>query len=99
MRQIEERGAVLMEKLRTLSVSLRGIVDQIQKGDGTIGKLINDPDLYDHLNETAAKIDAMATSIQQGQGSAGKLIASDDLYQKLDDAVGKADQNIGGGSQ
>jgi len=95
MRQIEERGAALMENLSTLSVSLRGIVDQIQKGDGTIGKLINDPDLYDHLNETAAKIDAMATSIQQGQGSAGKLIASDELYQKVDDAVGKADDVLG----
>ena len=95
MKQMVERGAELMSNLGALSDDLRGIVDQIQKGNGTLGKLMNDPELYDHLNSTASKLDTMASSLQQGQGSVGKLLVSDDLYKKVDDAVGKADDVLG----
>jgi len=95
MKQMVERGAELMQNLGALSDDLRGIVDQVQKGNGTLGKLMNDPSLYNHLNETAGKLETVATSIQQGQGSLGKLVASDALYTKVDSAIGKADDVLG----
>jgi len=87
IKQIVERGADLMQNLGALSDDLRGIVDDVHKGHGTLGKLMNDPALYDHLNSTAEKLDAVATSIQQGQGTMGKLVSSDELYQKTGMAV------------
>jgi len=84
MKQIVERGADLMQNLGALTSDLRGIVDQIQSGNGTLGKLMNDPSLYNHLDATAARLDGIAYSIAQGQGTAGKLIVSDDLYNKAD---------------
>ncbi len=95
MKQMVERGAELMSNLGALSDDLRGIVSQIQKGNGTLGKLMNDPSLYNHLNDTAGKLDAVATSIQQGQGSLGKLVVSDALYTKVDSTIGKADDVLG----
>jgi phospholipid/cholesterol/gamma-HCH transport system substrate-binding protein len=95
MKQMVERGAELMSNLGALSNDLRTIVSQIQKGNGTLGKLMNDPSLYNHLNDTAGKLDAVATSIQQGQGSLGKLVSSDALYAKVDSAIGKADDVLG----
>ncbi len=95
MKQMVERGAELMSNLGALSNDLRAIVSQIQKGNGTLGKLMNDPSLYNHLNDTAGKLDAVATSIQQGQGSLGKLVSSDALYTKVDSAIGKADDVLG----
>jgi phospholipid/cholesterol/gamma-HCH transport system substrate-binding protein len=91
MKQIVERGADLMQNLGALSDDLRGIVDQVQKGNGTLGKLMNDPSLYNHLDATAGKLDAVVTSIQQGQGTVGKLVQSDDLYNKTDSAVAHVD--------
>jgi phospholipid/cholesterol/gamma-HCH transport system substrate-binding protein len=91
MKQIVERGADLMQNLGALSDDLRGIVDQLQKGNGTLGKLMNDPSLYSHLNETAAKLDAMVGSVQQGQGTVGRLVASDDLYNRADSVIGHVD--------
>jgi phospholipid/cholesterol/gamma-HCH transport system substrate-binding protein len=75
--------------------SLGVIVDQIQKGNGTVGKLIYDPGLYNHVDETVAKLDSMVASIQKGQGTVGKLVASDELYNKVDSAVGKVDDVVG----
>jgi len=94
MKQVVQRGAELMENLSTLSEDLRGIVNQVQHGNGTLGKLLNDPALYNHLNDTAARIDSVAANIQEGQGSIGKLVRSDQLYNKVDSAIGHADNVI-----
>jgi len=88
MKQVVQRGAELMENLGALSDDLRGIVAQVQKGNGTLGKLMNDPSLYNHLNDTATRLDRLATNIQQGQGTIGKLASSDELYNKVDATVG-----------
>jgi phospholipid/cholesterol/gamma-HCH transport system substrate-binding protein len=95
MKAIVQRGADVVENLGVLSTQIGNIIDKVNKGQGTIGKVINDSALYDHLNSTAGKLDAMASAIQQGQGSVGKLVASDELYMKVDAAVDKADDVLG----
>jgi phospholipid/cholesterol/gamma-HCH transport system substrate-binding protein len=89
IKQVVERGADVAENLSVLSDQLNEIVGKVRRGEGTIGKVLNDPSLYNHLDSIAAKADAMTASIQQGQGSVGKLIESDDLYNKADSAVSK----------
>ena len=94
MKALVERGAELMQNLGTLSNDLRGIVDKVQNGQGSIGLFMNDPSFYNHLNATAAKLDAMATSIQQGQGTIGKLTSTDELYNKADATLGHLDDVV-----
>ncbi len=88
IKQVVQRGADLMQSLGALTDDVRGVVDKIQHGNGTLGRLMNDPSLYNHLNDTATKLDAVATSIQQGQGTLGKLATSDELYNKVNTAAG-----------
>jgi phospholipid/cholesterol/gamma-HCH transport system substrate-binding protein len=95
MKQIVQRGAELMENLGALSDDLRGIVSQTQRGNGTLGKLMNDPSLYNHLNETAAHLDEIASNIQQGQGTLGKIVSSPDLYNRVDATIGHAENVLG----
>ena len=91
IKQVVERGADVAENLSVLSDQLNEIVSKVRRGEGTIGKVLNDPSLYNHLDSIAARADAMTASIQQGQGSVGKLIESDELYNKADSAVSKLD--------
>lgn len=91
MKQVVERGAELMENLSALSDDLRGIVAQVQKGNGTLGKMMNDPSLYNHLNETATRLDQLAENVQRGQGTLGKLASTDELYNKVDATMGHAE--------
>lgn len=88
MKQVVERGAELVENLDSLTGNIRDFIQQAEKGKGTIGKLMSDPSLFNHLNETASNLDSLVASIQKGQGSVGKLVTSDDLYNKADAAVG-----------
>jgi len=95
MKQMVERGADLMQNLGALSNDLRGIVSEVHQGNGTLGKLLNDPTLYNHLNSTAGKLDTVVTSIQQGQGTLGKLVASDEFYKKTGAAVDHINDVLG----
>jgi phospholipid/cholesterol/gamma-HCH transport system substrate-binding protein len=88
MNEVIAHASALMDNLSV-------IVAQIQKGTGTIGKLVNDPALYNHLDDTVANVDNMVGSIRQGKGTIGKLVSSDELYIKVNSAVGKVDDVIG----
>jgi len=88
MKQMVERGADLMQNLGALSRDLRDIVNQMEKGKGTLGKLLNDPSLYNHLEAAVSKTESMVASVQEGQGTLGKLVASDELYAKVNNTMG-----------
>jgi phospholipid/cholesterol/gamma-HCH transport system substrate-binding protein len=95
MKQMVERGADLMQNLGALSDDLRGIVDDVHKGRGTLGKLMNDPSLYNHLDSTAGKMDSLVTSIQKGEGTMGRLVSSDEMYNKAGTAIDHVNNVLG----
>ena len=63
------------------------IVSFIDSGQGSIGKLIYDQELYNRLNATLNEVQTMVNTIASGKGSIGKLVNSDELYNKANTAV------------
>jgi phospholipid/cholesterol/gamma-HCH transport system substrate-binding protein len=70
------------------------IVGQIESGEGSIGKLIYDKDLYKRLNDTLGEVQSMVSTVSEGRGSIGKLINSDELYNKVNASVDKLNKII-----
>ena len=68
------------------------IVSAIERGEGSIGKAIYDPALYNKLNATLDQLQKLVAQVSAGQGSIGKLINSDELYNKLNDSVDKVNK-------
>src|ERR1700683_2053019 len=95
MTEMVERGTDLLDTLNSVSGELRGIIDQVQQGKGTVGKLIKDPALYDNVNATVARLNSMVGSIQEGKGTAGKFLTSDELYTKVNATVDNVNDVIG----
>jgi phospholipid/cholesterol/gamma-HCH transport system substrate-binding protein len=91
MQEVISESGDLMVTMNDLASDLRDTIDSINRGNGSLGKFVKDPALYNHIDETVQKVDAIAASVQQGQGSLGKLVVSDDLYTKADSAIGKVD--------
>jgi phospholipid/cholesterol/gamma-HCH transport system substrate-binding protein len=56
------------------------IAQRINKGEGTAGKLVNDPALYNELRDTVANLKEITRKINEGQGTIGKLVNEDKLY-------------------
>jgi phospholipid/cholesterol/gamma-HCH transport system substrate-binding protein len=78
-----------LENMDALLKRLDRIVAFVESGQGSIGKLIYDPTLYNRLNTTLNEFQSVVSQISQGKGSIGKLIQSDELYQKANDSVDK----------
>ncbi|HUK87097.1 MAG TPA: MlaD family protein [Terriglobales bacterium] len=70
------------------------IVAAIERGEGSVGKLIYDPSLFNKLNATLDEIQATVNDVSKGKGSIGKLITSDELYNKLNDSVTKINKMV-----
>jgi phospholipid/cholesterol/gamma-HCH transport system substrate-binding protein len=82
----------MLGSLQALSDSMQIIMDDVSEGKGSVGKLITDPEAYNHLNAVLDKFDRIVTNIQAGHGTLGKLVASDELHDK----VSKSVDNING---
>ncbi len=83
----------LVQKFGDLSTQVSTILTKVNDGQGTLGKLLNDPGVYNHANDTIAKVDDLIAGIQRGEGTAGKLMKSDELYNRVNASIGDA-QNV-----
>jgi phospholipid/cholesterol/gamma-HCH transport system substrate-binding protein len=77
----------ILASLAEVSVEVQDLLEGIKQGKGTLGKLVNDPAAYDHLNGVLAKSDALIAGVQAGKGTLGKLVASDEMYAKVDKSL------------
>lgn len=78
-----------LQNMDALLKRLDRIVAFVESGQGSIGKLIYDPDLYTRLNSTVAEFKGLMDDIKSGKGSIGPLLTSDEAYKKAIAAIDK----------
>ena len=81
-----------IESLNVILAKMNNIVDSIQNGKGSVGKLINDPELYNKATATVNQLQVLTGNLNNGRGSMGKLLRDDQLYDRLNDTAGKLDK-------
>ena len=83
-----------LDKLNVILGRVDDIVSAIQSGKGSVGKIINDPELYNRANATIAQLQQLTSQVSSGKGSIGRLLYSDELYDKINDSVTKLNQIV-----
>lgn len=78
-----------IESLNVILAKMNTIVDNMQSGKGSVGQLINNPDLYNKANATVDELHKLEVNLNNGRGSIGKLMTDDTMYNRLNDAAGK----------
>lgn len=86
---IVERGAELVQNLNALSATARDVVEAVQKGRGTLGKLLTDETAYNRLNDSLGRVQTMVAKTEAGENTVGRLLTSDEVYRKFNDTVGR----------
>ena len=74
MNQLTETGNELLAEINKMSVPATEILDKANKGEGTIGRMVNDESLYNNLDATVRDLKTTVDNINTGKGSAGKLL-------------------------
>jgi phospholipid/cholesterol/gamma-HCH transport system substrate-binding protein len=83
-----------LENVNVLIQRVDDIVSHIQNGEGSIGKIIYDPSLYNRANDALAQLQNVANQLNSTNGSIGKLINSNELYNKANTAIDNVNKII-----
>ena len=75
-----QQGDTALASLDGIIKKLDGILDQVQVGKGTIGKLLSDEKLYNELVSITTDTHKVIDSLNTNEGTLGKLIHDDRLY-------------------
>lgn len=94
MKKIVQNTNDVISNLRVLSAKLNDITNTITAGQGTFGKLLYDPSLYNQVNQTAAELRQMVDEIHNGSGTLGKLFVDPTLYNRLNATIDRANGMI-----
>jgi phospholipid/cholesterol/gamma-HCH transport system substrate-binding protein len=92
--QLTATGNDLLKQINKLAVPMNDILNKANRGEGTLGRIVNDESLYRNLDTTVAetrdtmnRLQMTLDKVNRGQGSAGKLLNDPALYNNLNKTV------------
>jgi phospholipid/cholesterol/gamma-HCH transport system substrate-binding protein len=71
---------------RTIT-GLSSVIEKVDRGEGSLGALVNERRTVDELNSTLTSLKQIAKKIDEGKGSIGKLVNDDTTVTKIDEAL------------
>jgi phospholipid/cholesterol/gamma-HCH transport system substrate-binding protein len=77
-----------------LTRDMRAITGGIVRGQGTVGQLVTNRALYDNLNGTLARANAMLAQFQNPNGTVGRMLNDPTLYNRLTSVIGSTDSLV-----
>jgi len=84
----------VMLKAGTAFDTLNGIMGKADKGEGSLGKLLKDPKLYDNLSNLTQELNSLVIEVNHGEGTLGKLTRSSEPYDRMMDILSRTDETI-----
>jgi phospholipid/cholesterol/gamma-HCH transport system substrate-binding protein len=75
---------------------LKQIAGKVNRGEGTMGKLVNDDALYAEFRDASKNIKEISQKINDGQGTLGKLVNEDKLYRDATATLKKTEKAVEG---
>ena len=95
---VQASGA--LDQVVTLTGSLQKVANGVVQGQGTVGQLLTNRELFDNLNATLATTNTLMGRLQNPRGTLGQLLNDPGLYNNLNLLLSSADTlvaQLGGG--
>jgi phospholipid/cholesterol/gamma-HCH transport system substrate-binding protein len=91
---LAEDSKETIEKAKDAFSQMEDIGEKVNKGEGTLGKLISDETIYrdakevvEKVKETAEALKTVSEKIERGEGTLGKLIQDESLYKEAKETL------------
>jgi phospholipid/cholesterol/gamma-HCH transport system substrate-binding protein len=81
--QVFQGANDLLVEFNSVAKQLQGVMDGVNKGQGTIGRLLHDDSIYVNLNRTVTDAEDMVKKLHTGNGSIAQAINDPKLYENL----------------
>ncbi|MBX3292649.1 MAG: MCE family protein [Acidobacteria bacterium] len=94
LNQLTSTGNDLLTQMKKLAAPANEIMQKANRGDGTLGRIINDEQLYesleasiDEIRGTMQRLQTTVDKVNRGEGTAGRLFNDPSLYEGLNNTV------------
>lgn len=94
--EVVQQGYSALASLDAILKKVDGIIDSIQVGKGTIGKLLSDETLYNRALAITTEVQKLAETLNGDQGTLGKLMHDPAMYNDLRGMVSRVDTLMDG---
>ncbi len=74
--------------------SVSDLTNKVNENTGTLGKIVNDPALYDNLTATSAKLDSVLHKINTAEGTLGLFVNDTALYSEFTNVLTRVNSLI-----
>jgi phospholipid/cholesterol/gamma-HCH transport system substrate-binding protein len=91
-----KQGYGVLNSLQMTVNKVNDIVDVVQSGKGSIGKLLVDETLYNHLLDIVNEVQQIAKALNSTQGTLGKLVYDHDVYDQVHGSLARIDSILAG---
>ena len=81
--ELMAQSANVLQTLQNIVKRVDTMIASIDKGQGNLGKLLRDEELYRRLNGVAAESQQLVSDIRTGKGTLSRLLYEDTLYQEV----------------
>jgi phospholipid/cholesterol/gamma-HCH transport system substrate-binding protein len=89
LEDVVESSQAALINMQLLLARADRILAAVENGEGSIGKLLKDDELYRRLNSTVREVQGITQQVSSGKGSIGKFLYDEEIYTKSSAAVDK----------
>lgn len=89
--QVLAQASGALDQVVTLTGSLQKVANNVVQGEGTVGQLLTNRQLFDNLNSTLATTNSLMARLQNPRGTVGQLLNDPALYNNLNRVLASAD--------
>ncbi|HEX4772777.1 MAG TPA: MlaD family protein [Bryobacteraceae bacterium] len=89
--QLVKQGFGVLDSAQAILTKIDDVVGNVQNGNGTIGKLLVDPTLYNSLQNTVTQVQLLASTLNTKTGTIGRLVNDDTIYKQVEGLVTRLD--------
>ena len=84
----------VVAKAGTTFDQLNQIIGKVNRGEGTLGRFSENPQLYDNLVRLTSELRVLVDSTNRGEGTLGKLARSGEPYDRMMSILNRADETL-----
>ncbi len=77
-------GTKPVEMIAELGAAVEGLqrlIQSVERGEGTLGKLVKDDSMYEDISDLTAGLKTIVAKVAAGEGTVGKLLTDDAVYE------------------
>jgi len=94
--QLVKQGFGVLDSAQSILNKIDNIVSEVQNGNGTIGKFLVDPTLYNTLQATVNQVQLLAATLNSKTGTLGRLVNDPALYSQAQTLIARFDRITSG---